>query len=246
MTVHRYIQIANSIAQDIASQRFGSEAKLPTELELCTQFQASRYTIRAALKQLEDDGLLTRKKRSGTFAKPSNSNAGFQGALASVDDLVQLAATHERRVLKSRFEVLSAAKAKELGVGAETRWLQLTTLRIDQQRVTQPVCISEVYLDQAYASLRDHIEREPAVLVSALIEAHFGKRITLIRQAVTAVLVNATQAKLLAVAPNSPALKITRHYCDRFKKPLEITVSVHPASRFKLTMQLARESTADR
>ena len=41
--------------------------KLPSESSLCSQFQISRQTVRNALKELEEDGYITRAKGSGSF-----------------------------------------------------------------------------------------------------------------------------------------------------------------------------------
>lgn len=41
--------------------------KLPSESELCNQFQISRQTVRNAFQELETDGLISRSKGSGSF-----------------------------------------------------------------------------------------------------------------------------------------------------------------------------------
>lgn len=45
------------------------DGRVPTELELSKQFAVSRITVRTAIETLVDEGLLWRKRGSGTFVK---------------------------------------------------------------------------------------------------------------------------------------------------------------------------------
>ena len=47
----------------------------------------------------------------------------------------------------------------------------------------------------------------------------------------------------LLVEPGTPALRIIRHYHDSAGAAFEISVTIHPAGRFKFSMLLQRERT---
>ena len=51
-----YIQIANTLKEDIENEKFTMGSLLPTEEELEKQFNASRTTIRNAIGLLEKQG----------------------------------------------------------------------------------------------------------------------------------------------------------------------------------------------
>lgn len=59
-----YQNIAASLELMLQGEDF---EKLPTEAALCQRFGCSRQTVRAALKVLEQKGLVTRRQGSGTF-----------------------------------------------------------------------------------------------------------------------------------------------------------------------------------
>ena len=67
MTTPMYREIAERLRQQIQSGRFAAGAQLPTELELREQYDASRNTIRDAIKLLTNLGLVETRPGQGTF-----------------------------------------------------------------------------------------------------------------------------------------------------------------------------------
>lgn len=62
-----YKQISNLLREKIVTHVLPSGEKLPSETELMQEYSVSRITIRAAIKELVDDGLLQRLQGKGTF-----------------------------------------------------------------------------------------------------------------------------------------------------------------------------------
>lgn len=78
-----YKQIANVIAQDIKEGKYNYGDRLPSELTLKDTFGVSRITIRAAISELIEEGLLVRSQGKGTFIArpkaimPASDHPGF-------------------------------------------------------------------------------------------------------------------------------------------------------------------------
>lgn len=66
----RYREIAKSLEAELRASGVAQSRQLPSENDLCACFDASRTTIRAALNQLEKQGLIERRQGSGTFLRP--------------------------------------------------------------------------------------------------------------------------------------------------------------------------------
>ncbi len=62
----KYQGIATIIRQQILEGTYPAGGQLPTEVQLCESFSASRQTIRQALQQLVDEGLIVRRQGSGS------------------------------------------------------------------------------------------------------------------------------------------------------------------------------------
>jgi multiple sugar transport system substrate-binding protein len=65
-----YFQLKTLLLEEIAHGRYGPGDRLPTEHELCKQFGISRTPVHRALTELAQEGVVLRKRRSGTFVNP--------------------------------------------------------------------------------------------------------------------------------------------------------------------------------
>ncbi|MET0962395.1 MAG: GntR family transcriptional regulator [Noviherbaspirillum sp.] len=235
-----FADIARSLTEGISSGRFPVGSVLPTELELCAQFGTSRHTIRAALHELQQLGLVSRRKNVGTRVESAAPTNDFRPSMASVDDLVQFGSTHVRKVQEVVEIEAEGALAADLGCEDGTRWLRISSLRMNGATERLPVGWTDVYIEPAYAEIGEMVRKSPGVLVSALIESRYGRRIAEIRQEIRATTVPEAIARSLQVDAGSTALKIIRSYLDAAGQVFEVSVSVHPADRFSVTMQLKR------
>ena len=65
----KYMRVADILRREIAEGRFRDGQALMTEEELRFRFDVSRQTVRQAIAQLEDDGLVDRRRGSGTYVR---------------------------------------------------------------------------------------------------------------------------------------------------------------------------------
>ena len=65
----KYLQVADILRKEIAEGIFRDGQTLMTEEELRMRFDVSRQTIRQAISLLEDDGLVDRRRGSGTYVR---------------------------------------------------------------------------------------------------------------------------------------------------------------------------------
>lgn len=68
--VPQYLALRDRIAEGIGDGKMAAGARLPSERQLQTENGAARGTIREALFQLEAEGLIYRRDRSGWYVSP--------------------------------------------------------------------------------------------------------------------------------------------------------------------------------
>jgi GntR family transcriptional regulator len=100
-----YQQIAEDLRKQIDSGLLGRGSQLPTEIELRERYNASRNTIRDAIKRLTSQGLVETKPGQGTFVTmkvdpfvtvlTADPETGFGGG-EGVTYLSQVSATHRK------------------------------------------------------------------------------------------------------------------------------------------------------
>lgn len=62
-----YIKIHNQLRENIEDGKWKVGEKIPAERELAGYFSVSRMTLRQAIQELVDEGILERRVGSGTF-----------------------------------------------------------------------------------------------------------------------------------------------------------------------------------
>jgi GntR family transcriptional regulator len=239
-TKPHFADIARDLTEGIQSGRFPVGSLLPTELELRDRYGTSRHTVRAALHELEQLGLVSRRKNVGTRVESSEPTKAFRPSLASVDDLVQFGTANIRAVQSIENTIVEGALAKELGCANGTRWLRISSLRLRDNAKNTPIGWTDVYLDTAYAEIADTIRASPETLISSLIESRYGRRIAEIQQEIKATTASQTMARKLRVDVGTPMLKIVRRYLDMAGQIFEASITFHPAERFSVSMRLRR------
>ena len=74
-----YAQLVGIIKRNISTGVLAVGDLLPSEAELCRSLNISRNTVRQAIGELEDEGLVVRKRGRGTFvADPSTNRRGVR------------------------------------------------------------------------------------------------------------------------------------------------------------------------
>lgn len=240
MTSPKNMDLARDLSEGIASGKFAVGELLPTEFELCKRYALSRYAVRKVLDEFQELGLISRRKNVGTRVEAARPMTGFTQSIATVGDLAQFGAEHVRVVRSIDEVVVDLALAKELGCPGGTRWLRISSLRMDGGKKARPICWTDVYVDPAYSEVGGMVRASPQALVSALIEERYGRRIARIRQEIQAVLIPKEHGEALRIEGGAPALKITRRYFDSSDDVFEISVSLHPADRFTFSMDMNR------
>ena len=130
------------------------------------------------------------------------------------------------------------ALAKRLGCAVGKGWLRISSVRLDADRL--PMGWTDVYVDLAFKDIGTVVRKEPAALISSLIESRYGRRIAAIRQGLGK-LIPASLAHPLEAKADSAGLEIIRRYDDSAGDTIEISVSLHPADRFTVVTRLTRE-----
>jgi GntR family transcriptional regulator len=238
----RHADVSEDLLRGIACGRYPVGSLLPTEFELCHLYNASRHTIRVAIAELANLGLVTRRKKVGTRVEAVAPIRGYRQILASVEDLMQFGATHVRSVKDSGLVTANRALATDLGCAIGAKWFRIRSLRYNDRNGGAPFGVTEVYVDPVHTDMGKLAQQSPDRLISSIIEAQSGQSIDRIRQDIGATLITPALAAMLEADVGSAALKIVRHYLDRDGTMFVGSISIHPASRFRVSFELKRDT----
>ena len=237
----RYMQVAGELREAILAGKFGEGQPFPTETALCRQYDVSRFTVREALKRLQAEGLIARRRGSGTIVQPAAARGGaLHQPLSNVGELLQYARDSEVEYSERDQGPLPEAVAEQIGEDTKGNWRRFRGVRRHTPE-TQPIAVTDAYFHEKLGDAVDKLDLAAGTLFSQ-IERLAGVTIGRVTQDIQAITADARVAGFLEIAEGDPVLRIVRCYLDPKGHVYEISVSHHPGDRFAYAMHIDLDS----
>lgn len=242
----RYMIVAQALMHDIETGRHEVGSLLPTEAELGQQFNVSRHTVREAIRRLTDLGLVSAQAGVGTKVKAQRPDSHYSLTAEGLSDLIRYVNEVSLRIHRHDEVVADADLAELLECPIGKKWVRMLGERFVVGG-KEPIGLSEIYVAAAYRAAVDNLQ-SPDAPIYALIERRFGLQAREVRQEITAVALDESDARQLGAELGSPGLRVVRKYHSSDGEVFEIAVNIHPADRFSYasTLRLRTSGEAER
>lgn len=235
-----YQQIADDVRQRILDGALRAGDRLPTEVDLMTEYGVSRIVVRNAVEILKNEGLVSKEQGRGTFVRnqrpPERRISGDLYGKRPVASPMKRAT--EARGQRSEWEhntrttTATQAIAERLGLQPDDPVVRTTyTFFADET----PVKLSTSYEPLALTGGTpiEHPEGGPITGVVPRMDS-IGQHITHVTEDVTARAPRPYESESLRMAPGVPVIEIVRtYYVDA--RPVETCDIVIAADRYTLS-----------
>jgi GntR family phosphonate transport system transcriptional regulator len=224
-----YLQIARQLEQEIGPLYEPGQA-LPPEGELALRFGVNRHTLRHAIDELIDAGLVERRHGRGVFVTDAPLDYPLGSATRFTEALSAHGLATDSRVLRCQTVPANEAVAGRLQVARAQPVIWLETLRSADFR---PFCLSSHFLP---ASRFEQVARQydGGSLHDFLLE-RYGCRLRRTESLVTSQLPQGDDAQLLRMPQNRPVLRVKSVNVDsRDGLPVEYVITRFRADRVQL------------
>jgi GntR family transcriptional regulator len=233
-----YVQVTRRLRADLAEGRLRVGQRLAPERELCTRFGVSRNTLRRALLDLEERGLMAAAGRHGWYVAPSPIVELAQGPSSLTAWAREAGFELRSRVLHAGLRAAGPLEAAALGAAEGSQIYVLERLRIVNGLA---LSLDRSYLSAALAAVLDGVDFASASLYEVL-AARAGlvpAERDCVLQAATA---DARTARMLDVPAGAPLLVVQETVADQRGRPLEFARLVNRGDRWRYrTTHLAPE-----
>ncbi len=232
-----YIQLIEMLKEKINQDELKPGDQIPSEPELCEMYGISRTVVRQALKEMEYEGLIYRRKGKGTFvAEPKISESLVQKLTGFYQDMVERGHTPVTKVLRQEMEPANAKVARHLGLETGAPVFALERLRFVED---VPIVLVTTYLPQELVSELVDYEFSDKSLYGVL-ENELNLVLSHGRRWIEAVAANEREAELLQVDECDPLvmLESVTHLEDG--TPIEYFHAVHRGDRSRFEVELVR------
>jgi DNA-binding GntR family transcriptional regulator len=245
----RYREIAEELLGAILARRYPVGSSLPAETELCEQWQASRHTIREALRILEEGGLISRRQGSGSEVVADSPPVRYRQTVDTIEDLLQYGNESRLTLVSTRELPADAEMAALLGQPEGTPVIELVGLRSERgelradgsRKPGRPFALSTIWLPPQPARRREKF-LQPDSALPLMLAALDARALGRIEQVFTAVALDAAAADHLHTRKGAPSLRTDRSYYDKKDMLVLVARSLHRADLFKYATVLRHEA----
>ncbi|GHJ38628.1 GntR family transcriptional regulator [Streptomyces sp. TS71-3] len=229
-----WYQVSQSLRASVLGRAPDAPLRLPTEERLAEHYGVSVLTMRQALGELEEEGLISRHRRRGTFIEPGALAGAPVRLLGSVDTIVAQQSGMTSRLLGHGPGPVPATYADHFPGLAEVATYH--RLRHDE-RTGEPTNHARNYVRPDVARRIDPADLERLPMTKVLRDGA-GARIGRITDTVQARLADPETARLLGVPLLSPILHYTGITHDEAGRVLDVAVIQYRGDRFSFTVTL--------
>ena len=227
-----YLQVKRLIEDAIHGELLGGGDALPSERDIAERLALSRVTVRKAIKQLAEEGVLTQRRGSGTYvaSRPHRVEQSLSQLTSFTEDMARRGMAVRATWLDRGIYPPSPQETMALGLSGDERVARILRLRLTGNT---PLAIER-------ASLSERLLPDPEAIGTSLYKylEKSGNRPVRATQRIRAVSASETDAALLQVSPGAPSLSIERTSYAASGRVIEFTRSVYRGDTYDFIAEL--------
>ncbi|MCB9453728.1 MAG: GntR family transcriptional regulator [Anaerolineaceae bacterium] len=225
-----YEQIKELIRNNIQMGIYPVGGRIPSERTLKDIFKVNRLTVKRAITDLVQEGILYTQVGKGTYVSVSKVDQQLEQLTSFTEEMAKRGQQTTSRVLKANIIPASDEEAGILRVMTGTPLIYLVRLRLSND---MPMAIERMKIAQRWCeTLLDDYDFAVESLYRVLHEEyhivlHYAE------QSIEARLATAEESQLLRLEPNAAILHMTRRTFTDSDQVVEYTTSAYCGSRYK-------------
>ncbi|UCC62039.1 MAG: GntR family transcriptional regulator [Anaerolineae bacterium] len=234
-----YYQLMQELRQRIEEGTWKPGGLIPSERELSETYGISRMTVRQALAELVNDGLLRRDQGRGTFVARPKIRKQLSRLTSFTEDMRARGKLPSAQVLCMEMVSARPKVAEMLQTDVAGQVVLVERLRLADN---EPVGIERSHLsfDGCEAILREDLSGS----LYRLLSKRFGLVPTRAQEEIEAGACASREAKILGIKHSQPVLLIRRRTFDQNQRAFEYVESVYRGDNRILSVELTAEETA--
>jgi GntR family transcriptional regulator len=233
-----YERVESVLAGDIADGSLPAETQLPSEDGLVERFKVSRTTVRKAIQNLAERGLVEVRRGKGTFVTQPKVTQELTELTGFVEDMQTLGRTPTTRLLDKRIVAADELVAHHLALAPGA-----LVVRLQRVRLADRVAMSfdETYLprDLGEQVAENDLEAEP---VFALLENKYDTPLVEAEYKLEAAAAGLVVAQALQVPVGSPIFLIERTSYTTGNRPVDYERLHYRGDLVRFVTRLARRA----
>jgi GntR family transcriptional regulator len=233
-----YGKVEEVLASEIARGDYQPGDRLPSEDELLARFDVSRITVRRAVQNLIQRGVVEIRRGLGTFVLAPKVSQELTKLTGFVEDMDAHGRKASARVISQGVVAASVSVAQHLGISKGTRVMRIERVRLAD---SVPMSFDETYLPLEIGReiVRNDLRVKP---IFTLLEEKYGIPLTEAEYSLEAAAASAHVAEALDVPEGTPIFRIERTSYTTAGKPIDYEMLSYRGDLIRFVTRLARHS----
>lgn len=224
-----YYQIREDIREKINSNEYPANSMIPSEAELCEHYGVSRVTVRRAVLDLVQEGLLTRGKGKGTFVSENYGLTHMNGLQSFTQELLGLNMRPSAKLLSCRIRVADQSLRNIMDLREGEKIATISRLRL----VNGEPCMVEV-MNFPYALVsgieKDNLEDS----IYHLLKGKYQQEVVSAKDIMEPIIIGEYESGLLELKTPSAGLRTNRVGYDAEHRVIEYSTHIIPGKKCTL------------
>lgn len=233
-----YVQIKEQIVGSIQSGRWQPDERIPSGPELAAKLGVSVMTVRQAISELVDEGVLVSERGRGTYVARQKFAIRLPYFMGFTEEMKLRGYEPKTRIVGKGVSEARADVSERLGVpeGSRVVWYERLRLADDE-----PICFEVSYF--SYERFPDFPLPEDEYTSSyGIFKERYGVEIVRAEQTFQAIKATYKQARMLKVAPDSPVLLLVSAEFDGGASPIQFTVGAYRGDRYSIMVERVKRN----
>ncbi|CAG9619945.1 GntR family transcriptional regulator [Sutcliffiella rhizosphaerae] len=230
-----YYQLESYIKNQLNAGILKPGDSIPSEREYAESYEISRMTVRQAINSLVNEGLLYRRKGSGTYVAEKKIEQPLQGLTSFTEDMIKRGLTPTSHLIHLKIVQANSFVAGELHISEADPVYEIKRIRLADG---EPMALETNYIS---AHLVNGLTKEVvSASIYAYMEQELGLLIAHAHQSIESVKASAEDENFLKIKRGHPMLYIQRNTYLQDGTPLELVKSIYRGDRYKFNIQMNR------
>lgn len=227
-----YSQLKQLIIQKIESGEYPGDSKIPSEQELCEQYDISRPTVRQAISELTSNGYLYKEKGKGTFVARSKSKVDIKNYTGFTDSILDNQNPGQYDIMSLRTVTLSEAQFLEKVFGIQgnsekTEFAEISFVTKEDKNILS-YCSSYIPLVLFPDIIEDIKDKKTSV---DILKGKYPLVPVRSKSSLEVVFTDQTDAQYLQVQTGLPVIKIYNTLYSRSGQAVEFVIAKYRADK---------------
>jgi GntR family transcriptional regulator len=230
-----YYQLKEYLRNQIETGHYKVDELIPSEREMSEYYEINRMTVRQAVSELVQEGLLHRQRGIGTYVSKRKIDQPLSKLSNFTSDMMDRGMVPGARHLSMKVMPATKKVAAHLQISEGDKVIELVRVRTGDG---EPMALEKCFLNYELSHQIVGLNLEDKSLYQTL-EHYCGLRMVKALQTIEISYVTPSEAHYLELSGNDAVLLIERiTYGEKSAKPVEYVKSIYRGDRYKFSIEM--------